>query len=187
MDGCKKSSSSGHSYNSLYVNPLTELRHTRSCSDYGHLASKGDNFEDFTHRHPKISAHNKENAEPNKENPVSKSGSSSLPKHFSKSKSLSTERILKPNSLQFCMQVNEPERGSRIWDSVCSENSSSLNIWDHSDSEAAPASSWSTLPNKYIYTYSLLLMSLLHYTLNFHFQFKVDSDMLHVYVQVFDL
>ncbi|PQQ17479.1 tubby-like protein 8 [Prunus yedoensis var. nudiflora] len=29
-----------------------------------------------------------------------------------------------------------------------SENSSSLKIWDYSDSEAAPASSWSTLPNK---------------------------------------
>ncbi|KAF4380560.1 hypothetical protein G4B88_008711 [Cannabis sativa] len=29
-----------------------------------------------------------------------------------------------------------------------SEHSSSLKIWDYSDSEAAPASSWSTLPNK---------------------------------------
>ncbi|KAF7843173.1 tubby-like protein 8 [Senna tora] len=158
MESCKKSSILGQSYNSLYVNPLTELRHTRSCSDYGRLASRGDNFEDFTHR--TMSADNKENFTPNKkeiaencdkENAVPINGSScSLPRHFPKSKSLSTDRILKPNSLQFCMQMDEPEKGfgSKIWDSKCSENSSSLNVWDFSDSEAAPASSWSTLPNK---------------------------------------
>lgn len=58
---------------------------------------------------------------------------------------------LKPSSLQFCMQVNEPDkafRGSKIWDPSESDNSTSLKIWDYSDSEAAPASSWSTLPNK---------------------------------------
>lgn len=48
----------------------------------------------------------------------------------------------KSNSLQLCMQIN----------SDSSHFSSSLKIWDHStDSEAAaaaPASSWSTLPNK---------------------------------------
>lgn len=164
MDGCKKSSILGQSYNSLYVNPLTELRHTRSCSDYGRFASKGDNFEDPTQG--KFSSDDKENATPNKkkeevsavfgdkENAIPINGSScSVPKHYSKSKSLSTDRILKPNSLQFCMQMNEPDKGfgsSKIWDcnSKHSENSSSLNIWDYSDSEAAPASSWSTLPNK---------------------------------------
>jgi len=55
---------------------------------------------------------------------------------------VSTNRILKPSSLQFCMQINDPSSDS-------SHFSSSLKIWDHSDSEAAaPASSWSTLPNK---------------------------------------
>ncbi|KAL8117756.1 hypothetical protein AgCh_015589 [Apium graveolens] len=29
-----------------------------------------------------------------------------------------------------------------------SEHSSSLKIWDYSDSESAPASSWSTIPNR---------------------------------------
>ncbi|KAI5414264.1 hypothetical protein KIW84_058409 [Lathyrus oleraceus] len=53
-----------------------------------------------------------------------------------KSKSFST-RIVKPSSLQFCMQINDS-----------SHFSNSLKIWDYSDSEAAPASSWSTLPNK---------------------------------------
>ncbi|KAF5739016.1 Tubby like protein 8 isoform 1 [Tripterygium wilfordii] len=49
------------------------------------------------------------------------------------------------------MQMNEPDKeafGSKIWDPVESENSTSLKIWDYSDSEAAPASSWSTLPNR---------------------------------------
>ncbi|KAJ9178895.1 hypothetical protein P3X46_010741 [Hevea brasiliensis] len=66
-------------------------------------------------------------------------------------KSLSTGRVLKPTSLQFCMQMNQPERAlkSNLWDSVESEKSaSSLNIWDYSDSETAHASSWSTLPNR---------------------------------------
>lgn len=144
MNGCQKSSLSGHPYSSLYSNPLNELRHSRSCSDYGCLASKADNnFEDSR----KIS---KKEIHDNKENVVSINGSSSLPKHLSKSKSLSTDRILKPSSLQFCMQMNEPERGfgSKLWDPCESEKSTSLNIWDYSDSEAAPASSWSTLPNK---------------------------------------
>ncbi|CAN0919690.1 Tubby-like protein 8 [Linum grandiflorum] len=73
-----------------------------------------------------------------------------------KNKSLSTGRLLlKPSSLQLCMQMNEPDRAfmPKIWDSSCfpaesEQHSSSLNIWDYSDSEAAPASSWSTLPNR---------------------------------------
>ncbi|KAM6595377.1 hypothetical protein CsatA_005901 [Cannabis sativa] len=36
----------------------------------------------------------------------------------------------------------------KTWEPSESEHSSSLKIWDYSDSEAAPASSWSTLPNK---------------------------------------
>ncbi|KAI4355862.1 hypothetical protein L6164_004593 [Bauhinia variegata] len=159
MNGCQKSSISRQSYNSLYVNPLNELRHSRSCSDYGCLASKGDDFEDFRHRDWKVLTDNKENAPPSnyenavtgdKENAKPVNGSADAPKQFSKSKSLSTDRILKPSSLEYCMQINEPEKAFRLklLDPTESENSSSLNIWDYSDSEAAPASSWSTLPNK---------------------------------------
>ncbi|KAG8643823.1 tubby-like protein 8 isoform X3 [Manihot esculenta] len=91
-----------------------------------------------------------------KENAIPKSSNAngSLPlvqKPLSNMKSLSTGRVLKPTSLQFCMQMNEPERAlkSNLWDSIESEKSaSSLNIWDYSDSEAAPASSWSILPNR---------------------------------------
>ncbi|KAK4269467.1 hypothetical protein QN277_022621 [Acacia crassicarpa] len=156
MDGCKKTSISNQSYNSLYVNPLTELRHSRSCScDYGRLATKGDDFEGFTHRATKILTDNKENVTPNKKEGVVSSGDddkeNAVPKKFSNSRSLSTDRILKPNSLQFCMQMNDSEKAfgsSKIWDRFDLENSSSTNVWDFSDSEAAPASSWSTLPNK---------------------------------------
>lgn len=35
-----------------------------------------------------------------------------------------------------------------MWDNLGSENTDSTNVWDHSDSEAAPVSSWSTLPNR---------------------------------------
>ncbi|KAJ6944285.1 hypothetical protein NC652_009635 [Populus alba x Populus x berolinensis] len=65
-------------------------------------------------------------------------------------KSLSTGRVLKPSSLQLCVQMNEPEKvfKSRVWNSVQSENSSSVSIWDYSDAEDTPTSSWSTLPNR---------------------------------------
>ncbi|XP_027344217.1 tubby-like protein 8 [Abrus precatorius] len=121
-------------YSSLYFNPLNDITHYRSFScDSGRLPSKG-NSNTF---HCQDQVHdNKENANANAN--ANANGSSSLPKPFSKSKSLSTDSILKPSSLQFCMQMNDLE----------SHNSTSLNIWDYSDSEAAPASSWSTLPNK---------------------------------------
>ncbi|KAL4292168.1 tubby-like protein 8 [Arachis hypogaea] len=134
--GCQKSSISGQPYSSLYFNPLNEngdedevrqkRTRTRSCSDYG-LRSLASGFEDDS---------NKEN------NAAIINGSSislSLPapkirKHFP---SKSTDTILKPSSLQLCMQMNEPERAF-----------GSSNIWDYADSDAAPASSWSTLPNR---------------------------------------
>ncbi|XP_062156639.1 tubby-like protein 8 [Alnus glutinosa] len=150
MSGYKKSSMPRQSsYNSLYVNPLNDLKHSRSCSEGG----GGGIFTD-----------NKENVVPNrkqnekavfvggdKENAVPANGSASAPRRFANVKSFSTNgRVLKPSSLQFCMQMNEPDKsfGSRIWDPAESETSSSLKIWDYSDSEAAPASSWSTLPNR---------------------------------------
>jgi tubby-related protein 1 len=153
MSGYKKSSMPRQSsYNSLYVNPLNDLKHSRSCSEGG----GGGIFTD-----------NKENAVPNrkqnekavfvggdKENAVPANGSASAPRRFANVKSFSTNgRVLKPSSLQFCMQMNEPDKsfGSRIWDPAESETSSSLKIWDYSDSEAAPASSWSTLPNRLVF------------------------------------
>ncbi|KAI9398459.1 hypothetical protein POPTR_003G185401v4 [Populus trichocarpa] len=78
-------------------------------------------------------------------------GLSALPKpQLTNMKSLSTGRVLKPSSLQLCVQMNEPEKvfKSRVWNSVQSENSSSVNIWDYSDAEDTPTSSWSTLPNR---------------------------------------
>lgn len=165
MSGCKKTTliPRQSSYNSLYVNPLTDQKHNRSYSEGVSLNKENHNLE------PNLSIlnHNKENAMPykqeqaaldnDKENLVAQENGSSflMPLKQKNLKSLSTGcRSLKPSSLQFCMQMNEPEKvlfgGSTIWDppSNGSENSSSLKIWDYSDSEAAPASSWSTLPNK---------------------------------------
>ncbi|XP_019457363.1 PREDICTED: tubby-like protein 8 [Lupinus angustifolius] len=149
MNVTKKSSLS---YTSLYTNPLNELRHSRSCSDYAPLPSskpetKHDNKEN-------VVSNNNNNNNNNGSSSCSSSSSSSLPpKQFSKSKSLSTDRrrILKPTSLQLCMQLNEPQRGlasNLLEPPFESHKSTSFNIWDFSDSEAAPASSWSTLPNK---------------------------------------
>lgn len=167
MDSCKKSSISKNSYNSLYVNPLTELRHSKSYNcDYGHLASKGDDFEGFACRGgAKVLMDNKENVTPNKKEVVEDEVEVEVEvkvevscddkenvgaKKFMNCRSLSSDRILKPTSLEFCMQMNDSEKafGSKIWDRFDSEKSNSVNVWDFSDSEAAPASSWSTLPNK---------------------------------------
>ncbi|GAB4850573.1 hypothetical protein Ancab_029882 [Ancistrocladus abbreviatus] len=60
---------------------------------------------------------------------------------------LKDNRALKPSSLQLCMQLNEPDSAFGFG-FAGSETSNSVNIWDYSDSEAAPASSWSTLPNR---------------------------------------
>lgn len=80
-------------------------------------------------------------------------GNSGFPTEVTNFKSFSTGRTaLKQTSLQVCMQMNnEVDKGSfgmKTWNSVDSEHSSSLKVWEFSDSEAAPASSWSTLPNR---------------------------------------
>lgn len=140
------------SYNSVYVNPLTDSKHHHTCSE-GDLITKSftDNKENIDNT-AMFGGADKENAVPNNSKPLSTNGSLSvLPKpQLSNMKSLSTGRVLKPSSLQLCMQMNEPEKvfKSRIWDSAESEKSNSVNIWDYSDSEAAPASSWSALPNR---------------------------------------
>ncbi|GJY59878.1 hypothetical protein Tco_0459770 [Tanacetum coccineum] len=58
------------------------------------------------------------------------------------------DRVRKSSSLQLCMQLNDlsPNFGCEPVDS--SKNDSG-NIWDYSDNEAAPASSWSALSNMY--------------------------------------
>lgn len=147
------------SYNSLYVNPLNDLRHNRSCSDGGRLAGGGDALDGGFRQ-------GKENLTPNtkdkqsdengvlcdKENAIPNNGSCANPKKFGDLKSFSSGKALKPSSLHLCMQMNEPDKvfASRLWDGTDSEHSSSLKIWDFSDSEAAPASSWSTLPNRWV-------------------------------------
>ncbi|GAB2293108.1 hypothetical protein Dimus_027321 [Dionaea muscipula] len=86
--------------------------------------------------------------EEDKENLVpSNSGSGSDVKLKEKRLFLKERRALKPSSLQLCMQLDDPGSvfRSKVWGS---EGSNSVNIWDHSDSEAAPASSWFTLPNR---------------------------------------
>lgn len=168
-------------YNSFYVNPLTDPKHGRSCSEGGEGEGGGggaaaaavffsDNKENAVPNKEVNAANNiyngdKENAAPTNGSvsslqkqfsavkSLSTNGSVDVPKQVTHFKSLSTGRVLKPSSLQFCMQMNEPDRafGSNVWDPTDSENSSSLKIWDYSDSEAAPASSWSTLPNRYIF------------------------------------
>ncbi|CAN8293143.1 unnamed protein product [Cochlearia groenlandica] len=81
-------------------------------------------------------------------------GNSEFPKDVTNLKSLSTSggTALKLSSLQVCMQRNsDVDKGSfgmKTWTSVDSEHSSSLKVWEFSDSESAPASSWSTLPNR---------------------------------------
>ncbi|XP_050221114.1 tubby-like protein 8 [Mercurialis annua] len=106
----------------------TAPKHHHSCSEGGEV----------------FGSNNKENCKP-----LSTNGSAPT-KVSSNMKSFSTGRVLKPSSLQSCMQINEPDKGlfkPMLWDSDNSA-SNSLQIWDFSDSEAAPASSWSTLPNR---------------------------------------
>ncbi|KAK3029355.1 hypothetical protein RJ639_037878, partial [Escallonia herrerae] len=143
------------SYNSLYVNPLTELKHHSSCSDGG-STTDAPAFGIGKCGNPVMSSDNKENTVPkkakysgyvDKENVVPNKGSAKLLPNL---KSNLKDRVLKPSSLQLCMQINEPDLSlrSKIWDPIDSGNTNSANIWDNSDSEAAPASSWSTLPNR---------------------------------------
>ncbi|GJW86133.1 tubby-like protein 8 [Tanacetum coccineum] len=56
------------------------------------------------------------------------------------------DRVRKLSSLQLCMQLNDPSPNFG-YKPVDSSKNKSGNIWDYSDNEAAPASSWSTLPN----------------------------------------
>lgn len=156
------------SQNSAYVNnPLAQdLKHNRSCSEGNHAAFT-DNKENVM-----FGVVDKENAAPSTN--IGSSSSSSAGKKTTHLKSLSTigtfdtskevpsykclstGKVLKESSLQFCMQMNEPDNkvfGCKLWEPIDSDNYVSLNVWDYSDSEAAPASSWSTLPNRLVSEY----------------------------------
>ncbi|KAL8250252.1 hypothetical protein R6Q59_033945 [Mikania micrantha] len=60
------------------------------------------------------------------------------------------DKAWKPSSLQLCMQLNDPHPnfGSHFYEPLDSSKNNSGNIWDYSDSESAPASSWATIPNR---------------------------------------
>lgn len=141
------------SYSSLYDNPLTELKHNRSSSEGNNGVLSLHNGQNVV----KLSD-NKENSEPNtmktKSDPVvdKENVDSNIIgcKPTPTSKSRLKDRAWKPSSLQLCMQLNDPipTFGSTFYESFDSNKNNSGNIWDYSDSEAAPASSWSTLPNR---------------------------------------
>ncbi|XP_020594284.1 tubby-like protein 8 [Phalaenopsis equestris] len=69
-------------------------------------------------------------------------------KHIT-AKSQQSNIALKPSSLQLFFRLNETETDSSLESSTPWEPlPSSSDVWDFSDKDAAPASSWSTLPNR---------------------------------------
>ena len=159
ISGCTKSSIPRQSsYNSLHKNPLKELRHSRSNSEGGCHYSSNKPIPAL------FSGEDRENSVPGKawqEKPAafSNNGGDEDKENVALIANAKpvlmgcNDKALKPSSLQLCMQMNEPDQRvfggpGGVWEPSESENSSSLKIWDYSDSEAAPASSWSTLPNK---------------------------------------
>lgn len=155
------------SCNSLPCRPLGELKHNRSCSEDGNGNGNGcSNYVPLVvhirQNQLSCSAAGKENSTPNfseksflddKENAISGKENNlvevkDFPSGISHLKS--KDKPLRPTSLQFCIQKHEPDSniGTKVWEHLDSDNPNSGNIWDFSDSEAAPASSWSTLPNR---------------------------------------
>ncbi|XP_073135944.1 tubby-like protein 8 [Henckelia pumila] len=156
MACCKETTISRQSScgSSLYRNPLIERKHGRSSSEGEwngvSLAVRMRRNSAF------VNDDDKENSVPNirhekingKENMVIENGKKDS--SFLRESSNRKENLLKPSSLQLCMKRQEPDSniGLKIWDNFGSDNTDSVNVWDHSDSEAAPVSSWSTLPNR---------------------------------------
>lgn len=126
---------------SLYNNPLTEINHNRN--GVSPLYNEKENSEPNNNNNNKNKPDDKENVDSNilvvsKQPPIANA------------KTRLKDRAWKPSSLQLCMQLNDPNPtlGSNFYEPIDSNKNNSGNIWDHSDSEAAPASSWSTLPNR---------------------------------------
>nr|XP_043617845.1 tubby-like protein 8 [Erigeron canadensis] len=133
------------SYNALYDNPLTELNPNRSSNR--RVLGENNNGQDVVNKlsDDKENSDNKKSED--KENvDCNVLGSEQAPM----AKSCLKDKAWKPSSLQLCMQLNDlnPKVGLDCYEPVNSSKNNSGNIWDHSDSEAAPASSWSTLPNR---------------------------------------
>ncbi|KAJ8452159.1 hypothetical protein Cgig2_016740 [Carnegiea gigantea] len=130
----------------LYSNPLIELNNNVGCKENDHVKTKmmrrGKAASDLG-----VYTDGKENQAPMAENEL---GAKKKKNPEGKLK----DRALKPSSLELCMKMNEPDSsfgfgfGFKVWDSADTESAKSVNIWDYSDSEAAPASSWSTVPNR---------------------------------------
>lgn len=147
------------SCNSFSANPLGELKHSRSCSEGGNGGSNSVPL--VVHiRQNQLSCSGKENFTPtlskksylddDKENALSGKGSLEEVKGFHNGSSHLKDKPFKPSSLQLCIQNNEPDSiiGTKVCKPIDLDSTNSGNIWDYSDSEAAPASSWSTLPNR---------------------------------------
>ncbi|PIA37093.1 hypothetical protein AQUCO_03100091v1 [Aquilegia coerulea] len=161
--------------NNNYHNNNNDLKHTRNCSDgdlirrktLGHqlfgdtnfVSSDNNNKENLIPPPPLlnskesvvVSSKNKINVVPLGERNLSVE-EELLHKNLPPSPLVAKSKLLKSSSLQLCMHLNEPDStfGLKVWDHFESDHSSGANVWDHSDSEAAPASSWSTLPNRYL-------------------------------------
>ncbi|GAU31864.1 hypothetical protein TSUD_114750 [Trifolium subterraneum] len=118
-----KKKNQNHLGRRMFSNPLSEIQNNNN-TQLRHSRSFGP------------TDHNKENAIANV--------SPSLPKSLSTN--TDNNKIVKPSSLQYCMQINDND--PPLASSHSSHFSNSLKIWDYSDSDPAPASSWSTLPNK---------------------------------------
>ncbi|XP_059291665.1 tubby-like protein 8 [Lycium ferocissimum] len=139
---------SSNSYNSLYDNPLNEPRQNRSSSN-GSNSTIGETLGVHLLQNQLVISDNKENAAPNKPEKSNLSDKDWTSKVVNNDFSVPTGEV-KPTSLQLCIQKNEPDSkiGLKIWEHSDTGTPNSGNIWDYSDSEAAPASSWSTLPNR---------------------------------------
>lgn len=149
---------SSTSYNSLYDNPLNELGQNRSSSTVGEALGV------HLLQNQLVISDNKENSaphKPEKSNLCDKEydwTSKVVNNEFTRVGADVKDSVLRPSSLQLCIQKNEPDSkiGLKIWEHADdTETPNSANIWDYSDSEAAPASSWSTLPNRSVNVFDL--------------------------------
>ncbi|PWA62037.1 tubby like protein 8 [Artemisia annua] len=137
------------------TNPLKEIKQNRnSSSSEGNDAVSGRHNGENNANIVKVSG-DKENAEPNKmkngsDTVVDKENVDESFVGSKEAKSRVKDRVRKSSSLQLCMQLNDtnPNFGLGCYEPVDSSKNDSGNIWDYSDNEAAPASSWSTLPNR---------------------------------------
>ncbi|CAN4088611.1 unnamed protein product [Withania somnifera] len=155
MSGFKKTTNplrSSNSYSSLYDNPLNELG--QNCSSSNGSSTIGEALGAHLLPNQLVISDNKENAapdKPEKSNLCAKENALRVDwtsKVVNSQFSTAPRADVKPSSLQHCIQKHEPDSkiGLKIWEHADTETPSSANIWDYS--EAAPASSWSTLPNR---------------------------------------